>query len=262
MANWLEATTWDARRARPGSRVRPRCPTSGSSTRKALPVLQPAGGAPARLRLRHERHSRRRRAARSGCKNSSDWSRGARSTTGPSRGPASASIRFRCVHGVFFARRSWPWQPKIARAVTSFIEASGVKPGGQRRRQAGRRDQRGQGRRHRRGLRHRPAPPGRVHRREDHRLLHRGPRAVPLVRASEPATALLEALADFEIATLLDRGLRLRTRCDLVRARRCEGERPDAAEAAARIAKFAADCADELGPVTEVTWSDARPGGK
>src|SRR5260370_38305029 len=32
------------------------------------------------------------------------------------------------VHGVFFARKSWPWQPKIARAVTSFVEASGVKP--------------------------------------------------------------------------------------------------------------------------------------
>src|SRR6266571_3895671 len=32
------------------------------------------------------------------------------------------------VHGVFFARKAWPWQPKIARAVTSFIEASGVRP--------------------------------------------------------------------------------------------------------------------------------------
>ena len=69
----------------------------------------------------------------------------------------------------------------------------------------------------------------------------------------EPATALLEALADFEIATLLDRGLRLRTRCDLV-VKEVHGERPDAAEAAQRVAKFAADCADELDPVTEVVW--------
>ena len=30
------------------------------------------------------------------------------------------------VHGVFFAQQKWPWQPKIARAVTSFIEASGA----------------------------------------------------------------------------------------------------------------------------------------
>jgi CRISPR-associated protein Csb1 len=32
------------------------------------------------------------------------------------------------VHGVFFARKAWPWQPKIARAVTSFIEAYDVRP--------------------------------------------------------------------------------------------------------------------------------------
>ncbi len=32
------------------------------------------------------------------------------------------------VHGVFFARKEWPWQPKIARAVTSFIEAYQVIP--------------------------------------------------------------------------------------------------------------------------------------
>lgn len=71
---------------------------------------------------------------------------------------------------------------------------------------------------------------------------------------SEPATALLEALTDYEIATLLDRGLRLRTRCDLV-VREIRGERPDATDAAQRVAKFAADCADELGPVTEIVWS-------
>lgn len=31
------------------------------------------------------------------------------------------------IHGVFFAQQKWAWQPKIARAVTSFIEASGIK---------------------------------------------------------------------------------------------------------------------------------------
>ncbi len=72
---------------------------------------------------------------------------------------------------------------------------------------------------------------------------------------SEPATALLEALAEFEIATLLDRGLRLRTRCDLVVKEITRGTRPDAVDAAQRIAKLAADCTDELGEVTTVTWS-------
>ncbi len=32
------------------------------------------------------------------------------------------------LHGVFFADKDWPGQPKIARAVTSFVEARGVRP--------------------------------------------------------------------------------------------------------------------------------------
>jgi CRISPR-associated protein Csb1 len=78
---------------------------------------------------------------------------------------------------------------------------------------------------------------------------------------SEPATALLEAIADFEIASLIDRGLRLRTRCDLI-VHDIRGERPDAADAAARIAKFAADCQSELAPITEVTWSESARAAK
>jgi CRISPR-associated protein Csb1 len=74
---------------------------------------------------------------------------------------------------------------------------------------------------------------------------------------SEPTTALLEAIADFEIASLLDQGLRLRTRCDLVVRAVTKGDRPDAAEAAARIAKFASDAKGELGSVTEVVWSES-----
>lgn len=32
------------------------------------------------------------------------------------------------VHGVFFADKKWPGQPKIARAVTAFVEAQDVRP--------------------------------------------------------------------------------------------------------------------------------------
>ena len=32
------------------------------------------------------------------------------------------------IHGVFFARGKWPWQPRIARAVTGFIEAYDARP--------------------------------------------------------------------------------------------------------------------------------------
>jgi len=155
------------------------------------------------------------------------------------------------VHGVFFARKDWPWQPKISRAVTSFIEAAGVKPavsGGVKRdvvvnEAKGNATAEGYG----------TVPHHRVEYTAEtitayFTVDHAQLRSYGL---SAPATALLEALADFEIATLLDRGLRLRTRCDLV-VRTVRGERPDAAEAASRIAKFAADCHDELGPVTEV----------
>ncbi len=158
------------------------------------------------------------------------------------------------VHGVFFARKNWPWQPKISRAVTSFIEAAGVKPavsGGVKRdvvinEAKGGATAEGYG----------TVPHHRVEYTAEKitayfTVDHAQFRSYGL---SEPATALLEALADFEIATLLDRGLRLRTRCDLV-VKEVRGDRPDAAQASQRIAALAADCAGELGGITTVTWS-------
>jgi len=158
------------------------------------------------------------------------------------------------VHGVFFARKNWPWQPKISRAVTSFIEASNAKPavsGGVKRdvvvnEAKGNATAEGYGTVPHHRVEY-TAEPITAYFTIDHAQF----RSYGL---SEPATALLEALADFEIATLLERGMRLRTRCDLV-VREVRGERPDAAEAAARIAKFAADASGELGPVTEVVYS-------
>jgi CRISPR-associated protein Csb1 len=158
------------------------------------------------------------------------------------------------VHGVFFARKAWPWQPKVARAVTSFVEARDVAPvvsGGVKRdvvineaKEGATAEGYGTVPHHRVEY---TAGSITAYFTVDHAQF----RSYGL---SEPATALLEALADFEIATLLDRGLRLRTRCDLV-VSVVRGERPDAGEAAQRVEKFAADCADELGPVTRVEWS-------
>jgi CRISPR-associated protein Csb1 len=166
------------------------------------------------------------------------------------------------VHGVFFAQPKWPWQPRIARAVTSFIEASGVKPavsGGVKRdvvinEAKGGATSEGYG----------SVPHHRVEYTADEitayfTVDHAQFRSYGL---SEPATALLEAITNFEIATLLDRGLRLRTRCDLEVRDIVKGERPDAGEAAARIAKFAADAAGELGPVTRVVWSESARAAK
>lgn len=163
------------------------------------------------------------------------------------------------VHGVFFARKGtknapWPWQPKIARAVTSFIEAYQVRPavsGGVKRdvviNEAAAGDTaRGYG----------TVPHHRVEYTADKitaffTIDRQQFRSYGL---SEPATALLEALAEYEIGTLLDGGLRLRTACDLI-VTSVEGERPDAQDAATRVAKLAGECAAELGPVTEVVWS-------
>lgn len=166
------------------------------------------------------------------------------------------------VHGAFFARKNWPWQPRISRAVTSFIEASGVKPavsGGVKRdvvinEAKGGVTAEGYG----------TVPHQRVEYTAGNitaffTVDHAQFRSYGL---SEPATALLEALADFEIATVLDGGLRLRTRCDLVVSKITKGDRPDAAEAAARVAKFAAEARDELGPVTEVVWSESARAAK
>lgn len=157
------------------------------------------------------------------------------------------------VHGVFFAQKKWPWQPKIARAVTSFIEAEGVQAavsGGVKRDNVinvvaeGRGTAEGYG----------TVPHHRIEYTADRitayfAIDHDQLRSYGL---SEAGTALLEALIDYEIGTLLDGGLRLRTACDL-KVVDVDGDLPRADEAAVRIAKLVGECADELGPVTTVT---------
>jgi CRISPR-associated protein Csb1 len=158
------------------------------------------------------------------------------------------------VHGVFFARGKWPWQPKIARAVTSFVEAYQAVPavsGGVKRDMVINEAKEGattEG--------YGMVPYHRVEYTAgsitayftiDHAQL----RSYGL---PEPATALLGALAEFEIGSLLVGGLRLRTACDL-RVLDVRGTQPDVHEAAAQIAKLAAECSGLFGPVTQVVWS-------
>jgi CRISPR-associated protein Csb1 len=158
------------------------------------------------------------------------------------------------VHGVFFARKGWPWQPRIARATTSFIEAYDVRPvvsGGVKRDVVINEAKDGATSEGYGTVPH-------------HRVEYTAGKITAFFTVdhaqfrsyglSEPATALLEALADFEIASLLDDGLRLRTACDLT-VHEVRGERPDAQDAAQRVAKLAADCAAELSPVTVATWT-------
>jgi CRISPR-associated protein Csb1 len=260
MANWLEATTWDAA-------ANDQVPELASAGVPYVRVVDPAGNFLSSSRL--EAHRLASAYIMNGTVGETNGEKWLETQLGLVKGRpldyrAIARACFRLdpvslVHGVFFARKNWPWQPKISRAVTSFIEASGVKPavsGGVKRdvvinEAKGGATAEGYG----------TVP--------HHRVEYTAEKITAYFTVDHaqlrsyglpgPATALLEALTDFEIATLLDHGLRLRTRCDLV-VRDVAGERPDAAESAARIAKFAADCADELGAVTEVVWSEsARP---
>jgi CRISPR-associated protein Csb1 len=159
------------------------------------------------------------------------------------------------VHGVFFARKNWPWQPKVARAVTSFIEAYEVRPvvsGGVKRDvvynevEAGRSTAEGYG----------TVPHHRVEYTAGSIKAYFSVDRAQLrsYGLSEPGTALLEALIDFEVARLLDQGLRLRTACDLEVIGVERGERPTAAEAAKRIGRLVRECSGELGPITTITW--------
>lgn len=255
MANWLEGTTWDAA-------ANDQVPELARAGVPYVRIVDQQGNFLSASRLEaHRLASAYIMKGTVGGANGEKWMEGelglVKGLPLDYRAVARACFRLdpvSLVHGVFFARKDWPWQPKISRAVTSFIEASGVKPavsGGVKRdvvvnEAKGNATAEGYG----------TVP--------HHRVEYAAETITAYVTVdhaqfrsyglSEPATALLEALADFEIATLLERGMRLRTRCDLV-VREVRGERPDAAEAAARVAKFAADCRDELGPVTEVVHS-------
>lgn len=256
MANWLEGTTWDSARNDQVADLSP------------LPyvrVVSPEGEFLSSSRLEaHRLASAYIIKGEIAGEPGGDWLVGrfglAKGKPLDNRAVARACFALdpvSLVHGVFFAQKSWPWQPKIARAVTSFIEASGAKAvvsGGVKRDMVNNEAKDGataEG--------YGTVPHHRVEYTAENITAYF---TIDLAQfrsygLSEPATALLEALAEFEIASLLDTGLRLRTRCDLV-VKEVTGERPDAADAAKRITALAAQCSDELGSITTVTWS-GRP---
>lgn len=163
------------------------------------------------------------------------------------------------VHGVFFARSTWPWQPKVARAVTSFVEAYDVRPavsGGVKRDSVNNQIEKDKEKKLGTAEGYGSVP---HHRMEYTAGSMKAYFAVDRMQLrsyglSESATALLEAIIDFEIGSLLDSGLRFRTACDLEVVDVTRGERPSAADAASRIAALARECASEFGPVITVTW--------
>lgn len=160
------------------------------------------------------------------------------------------------IHGVFFARSAWPSQPKIARAVSSFIDADDVRvaaSGGVKTdsvdNKSGSSD----------------AGYGMVpHLRTEYTA--RSITAYVTVDneqlrsygLSEKKTALLVAIIDYELSHLFnDEGMRLRTACDLrVTDLR---ELPSIEQADRALADAIASLKGELARRTVVTWGGSKP---
>lgn len=164
------------------------------------------------------------------------------------------------IHGVFFAQKRWPRQPKVQRAVTCFIDAHDVAQavsGGVKTdvvssssgNESGRSSAEGYG----------SVP----HQRTEYTaqsitaylsIDHTQLRSFGL---GEAGTELLEALIDYELAHLFgDGGLRLRTACQLL-VDSSAGELdwlPSVEEANERVSTAIDDAKDLLGEVQTYTW--------
>jgi CRISPR-associated protein Csb1 len=172
---------------------------------------------------------------------------------------------FSLLHGVFFAVSRWPFQPKVARMVSSFIEASAVQPadnGGVKRddvvpdvdKERKRGAEEGYG----------WVP---FHRREFTAGEITAYFNLDLVQLRgfglEPAAErLLLTLGLWEIGSLLERAMRLRTACDLevreLRVKRPSGfVLPSPADLEAELLELIRECAPLLAdpPVMLATWS-------
>ncbi|MGQ0802342.1 MAG: type I-G CRISPR-associated RAMP protein Csb1/Cas7g [Actinomycetota bacterium] len=176
---------------------------------------------------------------------------------------------FALVHGVFFAEPAtvWPGQPKVLRALTAFVEAIDVR----------RADSGGVKRDH---VRHKLA--------EGEGGTSEGYGSVPFHRTEwtadriiasfsldlgqlgsyrlpEPATDLLAAIARWEMRSLLDGGLRLRTACDLVPLEdeivdRAGEPLPPLDVIDAEVRQLVGECRELLdgGEPIEVVWSPKK----
>jgi CRISPR-associated protein Csb1 len=172
------------------------------------------------------------------------------------------------LHGVFFAIKRWPAQPKVARTVSSFIEAEEVRPadnGGVKRDDVVHTAATGRGAEEGYGW----VP---YHRREFTAGAIRAYFNVDLAQLrsfglDEPAERLLLTLALWEIASVVEGPLRLRTACDL-EAREVRVSRPDGfvlparSELAAELPELVAACRGLFTDpaVLTVTWAkEAAP---
>ena len=166
------------------------------------------------------------------------------------------------VHGAFFAEGKWPHQPRFTRAITAFIEAGDVREahsGGVKTDDVRRGQQEGGGSSEGYGM----VPFHRTEYTAAKIILHVA-LDTGLLRSyglSDEAADLLEAIARWELASLLSQQMRLRTACTLT----VDGDTPAAfAEPAAlaeQITRLSRRCPelDGVTPIAEAVW---RPKGK
>jgi CRISPR-associated protein Csb1 len=172
------------------------------------------------------------------------------------------------IHGVFFAESAkiWPGQPRIARAVTSFIEAVEVRAansGGVKRDE----------------VRHQIGESGGATEGYGFVPYHRTEYTAARIQASfaldlaqlrsyglgDVATEMLATLIRWEIRSLLDGGLRLRTACDLAVVEpeitdRAGTALPSLADLELELRRLIDACGDLIGdrrPI-EVVWLGAK----
>jgi len=178
------------------------------------------------------------------------------------------------VHGVFFAESAkvWPGQPKIARAVTGFIEAVDVVralSGGVKHDDVRHGMSEGVEGSSREGYGTIP-----FHRTEFTAASITAFFVIDLAQIASyglpaPATALLEAIARWEIRSLLDRGLRLRTACDLVPVDGSIADRsgqplPPLDDLESEVRRLVGECRELVGPgePLDVVWGGGRAKAK
>jgi CRISPR-associated protein Csb1 len=122
------------------------------------------------------------------------------------------------LHGCFFADEKWPGQPKIARALTGFVEASGVQEaysGGVKFDHVSNSGDKEAGKAAEQGYGNVPFPRTEFVAESIEASFVLDVSQIRRYALDAPERELLLAVALYEIRSLLDEGLRLRTACDL-----------------------------------------------
>ena len=169
------------------------------------------------------------------------------------------------IHGVFFADKKWPGQPKIARALTGFIEATDVKEaysGGVKRDDVRHSIGEGEGGAAE-GYGSVPYSRTEYTARSIALYVSIDVGQIEAYGLSANATKLLLAIARWEVRSILDLGLRLRTACEFEPIN--DGDLaglPDIDALASEIDDLISSGVDELegsdGSPLEVRWSDRK----